>query len=741
MIDPNFAPNIDGAVYSLVATPDGHVIAGGTFNNVNTVASPKLTKLNLSNGQRVTAFTAKADGRVKDMVLRNGKLYIAGGFGRVNNTVRHRLAAVNPNSGALDPNFVIPVTQSRDGTSIPSVYAMEADPAGTKLMIIGNFTNVGGQSRWQAAMIDLTTSPETVANWHTERYGASALCASAFYTYMRDVAFSPDGSYFAIVTTGAYRAGTLCDTTARWESNATGSNLQPTWADSTGGDTLHSVAITGTVIYSGGHQRWSNNPFAADRAGPGAVSREGIVALDPDTGLALSWNPGRTRGVGVFVLYPTEQGLWLGSDTDMVAGETHRKLALFPLAGGKVIPENEQIGLPNNLYNLPTSGPQPDVDFLGRRLFNTGGPQASSTFSTPGFDWGEARGAFVNNDILYVGRQDGKMFAHSFDGQSVGQGVEVDLRGLNTFNFSVSSITGMFFDGTRLFYTVSGDTRMHWRYFLPESRLVGALDFTIAGNWSAVAGMTMAEGKIYFARTNGNLYSVNFANAAPVAGTEVLVSPATAGYNWASRGMFVYHQFADNQAPTVPGKPAGQATAGDTISINWSPSSDASAITYRVYRDNGTNPIGETAGTSWTDTNLVAGSTHTYRVRAVDAFDNESALSVASNPITTPLPPDTEAPSQPGQPTGSSNSAGTIDLSWAASTDNSPGTITYRVYRDGGTEVTETTGLTFTDTEPGGGLDPHLRGGGRGRRGQRERTLRPVGIDHGADVNDRSLQR
>ena len=53
-------------------------------------------------------------------------------------------------------------------------------------------------------------------------------------------------------------------------------------------------------------------------------------------------------------------------------------------------------------------GPQPgDIDFLGRRLFNVGGPEATSTVSTPGFDWGEARGAFVNNDVLYVGRQDG----------------------------------------------------------------------------------------------------------------------------------------------------------------------------------------------------------------------------------------------------------------------------------------------------------------------------------------------
>ena len=359
VIDPNFAPDIDGEVYSLVATPDGHVIAGGTFSNVNTVASPKLTKLNLSNGQRVTAFTAKADGRVKDMVLRNGKLYIAGSFGRVNNTVRHRLAAVNPNSGALDPNFVIPVTESRDGTSTPNIWAMEADPAGTKLMIIGNFTNVGGQSRWQAAMIDLTTSPETVANWHTERYGVSGPCSSRYDTYMRDVAFSPDGSYFAIVTSGQYYADQLCQTTTRWESNATGSNLQPTWADYTGGDTLHSVAITGTVIYSGGHQRWSNNAFAKDMPGPGAVSRPGIFALNPDTGLAYSWNPTRERGAGVRPLPHRAGALGWGATPTSLPG---RPTASWPSSPSPVAPRCQRTsgsGSPTTSTTCPPPAPSP----------------------------------------------------------------------------------------------------------------------------------------------------------------------------------------------------------------------------------------------------------------------------------------------------------------------------------------------------------------------------------------------
>ena len=56
------------------------------------------------------------------------------------------------------------------------------------------------------------------------------------------------------------------------------------------------------------------------------------------------------------------------------------------------------------------------------------------------------------------------------------------------------------------------------------------------------------------------------------------------------------------------------------------------------------------AGTSWTDTGLVAESTHTYRVDAVDAFGNESALSAASDSITTPQGTGHDGAGQAGRP-------------------------------------------------------------------------------------------
>ena len=60
-------------------------------------------------------------------------------------------------------------------------------------------------------------------------------------------------------------------------------------------------------------------------------------------------------------------------------------------------------------------------------------------------------------------------------------------------------------------------------------------------------------------------------------------------------------------------------------------------------------------------------------------------------------PPDTQGPTTPGQPSGTSPASGTIQLSWSASTDASP-PITYRIYRDGNpTSIGSTTSTTYSD--------------------------------------------
>ena len=81
-----------------------------------------------------------------------------------------------------------------------------------------------------------------------------------------------------------------------------------------------------------GHQRWLDNPEGRDFAGPGAVERPGIGAIHPVTGKALPWNPTKGRGEGGKDLLITRHGLWVVSDTTMIGGETHERIALMPSA-------------------------------------------------------------------------------------------------------------------------------------------------------------------------------------------------------------------------------------------------------------------------------------------------------------------------------------------------------------------------------------------------------------------------
>ena len=71
----------------------------------------------------------------------------------------------------------------------------------------------------------------------------------------------------------------------------------------------------------------------SDQTGPApqAVTRMGIAAVDTVSGRALAWNPGKDRGVGGKVLYPTATGLWVGSDTTHIGREVHGRVAFLPL--------------------------------------------------------------------------------------------------------------------------------------------------------------------------------------------------------------------------------------------------------------------------------------------------------------------------------------------------------------------------------------------------------------------------
>jgi hypothetical protein len=370
--------------------------------------------------------------------------------------------------------------------------------------------------------------------------------------------------------------------------------------------------------------------------------------------------------------------------------------------------------------NIPPGGGGSAIDFLAHRSFDGTTPGTATSLNTPGVDWSHARGAFVTNGTLFTGWDDGQFTARPFDGASVGTATAVDLHGLTSSYWPVANLTGMFFTNGRIYYTVSGDSRLYDRYFTPESQIVGAETFTASGvsdglNWSQVDGMTMAQGKIYFSRTNGNLYRMNFANGVPTPGTETLLSgPGTGdGKDWRSHGMFVFGQTSDTFPPSKPGKPSGQSNDTSSIDLTWNASTDnvSTSLTYRVYRDGDPTPVGSivsssTSTVSYHDAGLDPGSSHTYTVDAVDGANLASQQSNASDSIVVQTPDQTPPP-VPDAPTATANGKTKVDLTWPAVSDDRGGAITYHVYRDGSSvgqvTSTSTTTVSFTDT----GLTPN----------------------------------
>ena len=572
-VDETFAADFDvtpdrgqeRGVKALAPAP-GHndLFVGGEFGTLNGAAARKLVKVNAVTGAALSGFNVSVSAAVKDLVVNGQRLFVAGNFATVEGQPRTGLAVVDTDTGALDPDVDIAFTVPRQGTE-PRVETIGLTPDGATLIAGGNFTMVDGRSRWQAALVDVASRPARLLDWQTDRFNdrdpqGEFRCAPAFDSHPRDVDVSPDGTYFVLVTTGGYTSrGALCDTATRWEISARGAALQPTWADYSGGDSFTSVAVTGSAVYVGGHPRWLNNPksdgsnFTA-QPGPGSMIREGIAALDPASGLPLPWNPGRDRGEGAWALASTPDGLWVGSDTDKTGGwtamgcegcEFHQKLAFFPLADGATLAPPAPTGLPADLVTVGPGG-------LVKRPFDGAALGAPEVLGTGADGW-KVRGAFWLGGRLYEGRDDGRLLRWNYDGASFGPATPVDLRQLpaehQTYNaimygFPIRRATGMFFDNGRLYYSLEGDRRLYYRYFLslPDAAddVVGAEVLVASGegdglDWSRVQGMTAAGGRIYWAE-GGELRRIELADGKPKPGTQAALA---GGVNLDARGLFL----------------------------------------------------------------------------------------------------------------------------------------------------------------------------------------------------------
>lgn len=136
-----------GAVYDVIVTSEGKILAGGAFNFYNSTSVTNLVRIN-SNGTADTSFTAALTptSSVSCLAVQpSGKILAGGPLATTGGSVRNNLARLNDN-GSVDSTFI---TGTGPNNSVETVV-LTSDG---KILIGGTFATYNGVSRNRIARL------------------------------------------------------------------------------------------------------------------------------------------------------------------------------------------------------------------------------------------------------------------------------------------------------------------------------------------------------------------------------------------------------------------------------------------------------------------------------------------------------------------------------------------------------------------------------------------------------------
>jgi hypothetical protein len=321
----SWAPSVNGTVNTIafVGGDCSQAFIGGSFSSVSGHAVQNLAKISTTTGAVDPTFKTAADKQVETIVNVGTHLLTGGYFKNINGSTRDYYASLNPTTGSDDGYLNLNISGNYQfpgvGANPSRVFNQQLSHSGTKLLVEGDFTSVGGQHREQIFMLDLGATAATVDGWTSPEFLTNCNSNEAFY--LQAAAWSVNDSQVFTATTGYKPNGSsasgprtgLCDSAAAFP--ATSTSVTHTWINYPGCDSLYSIAADSTTVYVGGHERWISNPNGCDNQGPGAIVAPGMAGLSTSTG-ALTWNPTRGRGKGADDMLITSAGLWIASDND-----------------------------------------------------------------------------------------------------------------------------------------------------------------------------------------------------------------------------------------------------------------------------------------------------------------------------------------------------------------------------------------------------------------------------------------
>ena len=205
------------------------------------------------------------------------------------------------------------------------------------------------------------------------------------------------------------------------------------------------------------------------------------------------------------------------------------------------------------IINKDVPAPPPPTDTLSAVGFDgttaTGPHHGAGT----GIPWSQTHGAFMVGNQLFYGSSDGFLYRATFNGSTFGTPTKVDpyhdpvWDGVDTNDGTtfdgasptlygqMSNVTGMFYQAGRLYFTLKGDSALHWAWFSPDSGIVDNAEFSAPSsvNFSNADGMFVSGNTLYFVKkSDGSLYSVSFSDGAVTGSPQLVNSVATGGVDW-----------------------------------------------------------------------------------------------------------------------------------------------------------------------------------------------------------------
>ena len=334
------------------------------------LARPYLAALDVASGQPLE-FNAQLSGPVRALALSpdGRRLYIGGDFERAGGGPAHNLAAVDPATGALVPEFAPPRVNS-------GVRALAL--AGDRLYVGGNFTEVlaGGRAVPRPQVAAFSARRGTLLNWKPPPNGGGE-----FFGQTGEETSTGDGLIYGLALSGdgqeLYAAGTFLNFGGRkglvslttstgkptawqpemdrpvfavtvWSGDgrtlfaaaggkggslqafSPGGDTKPSWDVRTDGDNVGVLASDTTVYLLGHYDFIVPSKSTCYQKCPGGPERHHLAAFDAATGALDPWNPTANTSTGPHSGTIGANHLWVGGEFTMINRVPQPGVAQFP---------------------------------------------------------------------------------------------------------------------------------------------------------------------------------------------------------------------------------------------------------------------------------------------------------------------------------------------------------------------------------------------------------------------------